>query len=118
MNAKEAGTLLRAFGDGTRLRILNALAARRRTVAKLAAVLACPKARLSRHLQYLRARGLVDWERAGNTVAYCLTVPASRLARQVLATVLASMDDVDEAVRDRAKLTAGKGRREAQRTPK
>ena len=111
MNAKQAGTLLRAFGDGTRLRILNALAGGRRTVAKLATVLACPRPRLSRHLAYLKARGLVDWERIGNAVAYCLAAPATRLVKEVLAAVLASIDDVDEARRDRAKLVAGERRR-------
>ena len=103
-SAMPGGSLLRAFGDGTRLRILNALAKGRQTVGQLAALLGCPKPRLSRHLLYLQARGLVEWERSGNAVAYDLVTPGSDLMQQVLLAVLASLDDVEEARRDSGKL--------------
>ncbi len=60
MLARHVGSLLRAFGDGTRLRVVKALAQGDLTVGDLAALLRCPKPRLSRHLRYLQARGLVE----------------------------------------------------------
>ena len=58
MTAKQAGNFMRAFGDGTRLRIVCALLVRPTTVNDLTRLLRAPVQRVSRHLRYLHARGV------------------------------------------------------------
>lgn len=114
MTCKHAATLLRAFGDPTRLRVLNILGQRDMTVGALARLLRCPRPRLSRHLQYLRARGIVDFDRRGNGAVYHLAPPQDGLHQRTLAAVLTGIADTREARRDSQRLTqqaAPRGRR-------
>ena len=104
MHAKEAAAFLRAFGDGTRLRILHALTVRPLTVGELARVLKAPIPRLSRHLRYLDARGLVAWQSSGRSVLYRLTPPRNRLHRRVMRAVQECMSDIIETEGDRSRL--------------
>jgi len=101
MNARNAADFLRAFGDGTRLRIIQVIAQRRLSVGQLARVLRCPRMRVSRHLAYLRARGVVDWERKANAVLYSLSVPGDEGTRLVLSAVRALLQGIEETPRDR-----------------
>ncbi len=88
MDAKEAGIFMRGFGDGTRLRILDALSIRPLTVGGLSDLLEVPLPKVSRHLRYLDARGLVEWATSGKGTQYRLAKPQHALHRAVLAAVL------------------------------
>ena len=66
------------LGDETRRRVLHVLAPGPLCVCHFQAVLRVPQARLSKHLAYLRARGLVTAERRGNWMIYALPAAPSR----------------------------------------
>jgi len=106
MTAQQAGTFMRAFGDGTRLRIIAALGVRPLTVGELARLVRCPVQRMSRHLRYLYARGVVDWKPAGKAVAYRLSPPAHALHRRVLAAVGECLTTLGDVQRDAGRLRA------------
>jgi ArsR family transcriptional regulator len=58
--------------EQTRLRLLNVLAQGPLCVCHFQAVLREPQVKISKHLGYLRARGLVEAAREGNWVVYSL----------------------------------------------
>ena len=64
--------------DPTRLRLLHVLAQGPVCVCHFQAVLGEPQVKISKHLAYLRARGLVGSERQGNWVIYALPAKPSR----------------------------------------
>ena len=64
--------------DPTRLRLLHVLAQGPVCVCHFQAVLGEPQVKISKHLAYLRARGLVGCERQGNWVIYALPAKPSR----------------------------------------
>jgi len=68
--------------DLTRLRVLNVLAQGPLCVCHFQEVLREPQVKISKHLSYLRARGLVDYERMGNWMVYELPAkPSPELKR-------------------------------------
>ena len=75
--------------DATRLRLLHVLAQGPLCVCHFQEVLRAPQVKISKHLAYLRERGLVDCERRGNWVVYEL--PAKR--PRELAANLACLQD-------------------------
>lgn len=78
----------RVLGDPTRLRIIEALLERERTVSELVELLGAPQSRVSNHLACLRWCRFVESERRGRTVVY--GVADERVARILeLATSLA-----------------------------
>ncbi len=64
--------------DPTRLRLLNVLAQGPVCVCHFQDVLGEPQVKISKHLAYLRERGLVESERQGNWVIYELAAKPSR----------------------------------------
>jgi ArsR family transcriptional regulator, cadmium/lead-responsive transcriptional repressor len=60
----------RVLGDPTRLRVIEALLERERTVSELVELLGAPQSRVSNHLACLRWCLLVESERRGRTVVY------------------------------------------------
>ncbi|MBM4034611.1 MAG: winged helix-turn-helix transcriptional regulator [Planctomycetes bacterium] len=104
MQAREAARFLRAFGDGTRLRILFLLARSALPVHALAQALRCPAKRVSRHLQYLAARRVVEPRTQGRVVVYGLSSPADALHRSVLSVVQQCCALVAEAGGDASRL--------------
>ncbi len=67
--------------DRTRLRLLHLLAQGPLCVCHFQSVLREPQVKISKHLAYLRERGLVESERRGNWVVYSLpTEPSHELA--------------------------------------
>ncbi|GJM42857.1 MAG: hypothetical protein DHS20C20_31390 [Ardenticatenaceae bacterium] len=64
--------ICQALGDPKRIQILYALNGRPRYVSALADDLGMPQPTVSRHLQVLRQRALVQTERVGQTVIYRL----------------------------------------------
>lgn len=68
----EMGSLFRALGDGTRLRILGLLLGGEVCVCDIYESLKIPQSKASRHLAYLRRSGLVQTRREGLWVYYRL----------------------------------------------
>jgi ArsR family transcriptional regulator len=71
--------------DVTRLRLLNVLAQGPLCVCHFQEILGEPQVKISKHLAYLRARGLVEAERAGNWMVYRLPAKPSRELKANLA---------------------------------
>jgi len=64
--------------DLTRLRLLHLLAQGPLCVCHFQSVLREPQVKISKHLAYLRERGLVECERRGNWMVYSLPQEPSR----------------------------------------
>jgi ferredoxin len=64
--------IFKGLGDPTRVRILRALVTGEKSVTELVHLLGAPQARVSTHLGYLRACGVVTAERRGKSVYYRL----------------------------------------------
>jgi ArsR family transcriptional regulator len=71
--------------DLTRLRLLNVLGPGPLCVCHFQEILRAPQVKISKHLAYLRARGLVVYERSGNWMVYELPPKPSRELRTNLA---------------------------------
>ena len=71
--------------DATRLRILNLLGQGPLCVCHFQEVLGEPQVKISKHLAYLRARGLVEVERQGNWMIYELPAKPSLELKKNLA---------------------------------
>jgi ArsR family transcriptional regulator len=71
--------------DRTRLRLLNVLAQGPLCVCHFQEILGEPQVKISKHLAYLRARGLVGVEREGNWMIYELPAKPSRELKANLA---------------------------------
>lgn len=76
--------LFKAFADPVRLRILNLLDAGEVCVCHLHEALDLPQSTVSRHLAYLRNRGLVVGRKEGLWVHYRLAKPVGDLHRKLL----------------------------------
>ena len=70
--------IYQCFCDRTRLRILNLLAKSPLCVCHFETILAEPQVKISKHLSYLRERGMVNVERDQNWMVYSL--PKKRAA--------------------------------------
>ena len=78
----------RVLGDPTRLRIIELLLQRERTVSELIELVGAPQSRVSNHLACLRWCRLAESERRGRTVVY--RVADERVSRVLeMATSLA-----------------------------
>ena len=71
--------------DRTRLRLLNVLAQGPLCVCHFQEILREPQVKISKHLAYLRTRGLVVYERSGNWMVYELPPKPSPELRANLA---------------------------------
>jgi ArsR family transcriptional regulator len=71
--------------DETRLRVLHLLAQGPLCVCHFQEILREPQVKISKHLAYLRSRGLVVGERQGNWMIYALPAKPSRELRTNLA---------------------------------
>jgi DNA-binding transcriptional ArsR family regulator len=79
----------RAFGDTTRLRILELLSQREHSVSELVELLGTSQPHVSNHLACLRWCGFVDTRREHRVVYY-------RLADERISTIVALADDLLE----------------------
>lgn len=77
------------FCDRTRLRILNLLGQGPLCVCHFQTVLREPQVKISKHLAYLKSRGLVEAKRKGNWMVYALPTDRPR----ELAANLACLQD-------------------------
>ncbi len=99
--------LLRIYAclcDVTRLRLLNLLAQGPLCVCHFQEILRAPQVKISKHLAYLRARGLVVYERSGNWMVYELPEKPSRELRANLACLQDCAREYPVFQRDRARL--------------
>jgi ArsR family transcriptional regulator len=64
--------IYQGFGDRTRLRILQLLAKSPLCVCHLQTILGEPQVKISKHLAYLRDKGMVEAERDQNWMIYSL----------------------------------------------
>jgi ArsR family transcriptional regulator, arsenate/arsenite/antimonite-responsive transcriptional repressor len=90
--------------DETRLRVLNLLLEGPLCVCHFQEVLQEPQVKISKHLGYLKVRGLVEATRAGNWMIYAL--PKKR-PKELAANLACLQDCAGEEVifrRDRARL--------------
>jgi ArsR family transcriptional regulator, arsenate/arsenite/antimonite-responsive transcriptional repressor len=99
MQALEA--FFQALSDRTRLRLINLLAGGEVCVCYFVAVLGETQPKISRHLGYLRRRGLVRTRREGKWIHYSLAAPADRRVAKVLGDVVAALEADREMQRDR-----------------
>lgn len=95
--------LFRACADPTRLRILNLLAEGEVCVCDLVTVLDVPQPKVSRHLAYLRAAGLVSGRKDGLWRHYRLVPPGNALQESLHAT-LACCAELPRMIKDRKEL--------------
>ncbi len=119
MNVKQSAIFMRAFGHGLRLRIIGALSRHEFCVSEICRLLESPEYTISRHLQHLHLRGVVNSQSRDGLVFYRLAPPANRLHRQALKAVQASLATLDEIAEDNARgdviAKEGGGRRSGQR---
>lgn len=97
-------TIYECLCDRTRLRLLNLLAARPLCVCHFQEVLGEPQVKISKHLGYLRARGLVTAKREGNWMIYRLPARRSRELEKNLQCLQDCAREDPQFRRDRAKL--------------
>ncbi len=71
--------------DATRLRLLNLLGQGPLCVCHFQEILGEPQVKISKHLAYLRIRGLVEVERQGNWMIYGLPAKPTRELKKNLA---------------------------------
>ncbi len=90
--------------DSTRLRLLNVLAQGPLCVCHFQEILDEPQVKISKHLAYLRARGLVEVERQGNWMVYALPARPSRELKANLACLQDCAQDDPGFKRDLARL--------------
>jgi ArsR family transcriptional regulator len=83
--AMELVQIYECLCDVTRLRLLNVLAQGPLCVCHFQEILGEPQVKISKHLAYLRERGLVECERQGNWVVYELPAKPSRELKANLA---------------------------------
>jgi ArsR family transcriptional regulator len=92
----------KAFADPVRLRLLNLLADGEVCVCHLHDALDLPQSTVSRHLAYLRKRGLVVGRKEGLWVHYSLAAPTDALHRHLLKCLPALRNASETLKRDRS----------------
>ena len=94
----------KAFADPVRLRLLNLLAEGEICVCHLHGALDLPQSTVSRHLAYLRKRGLVVGRKEGLWVHYRLAKPVGELHRTVIGGLKACDHGSGTLAEDRKRL--------------
>lgn len=89
--------------DRTRLRLLNVLAEGPLCVCHFQEILREPQVKISKHLGYLRARGLVEAKRQGNWMVYALPARPSPELQANLACLQDCAHEQPVFRRDRAR---------------
>jgi ArsR family transcriptional regulator len=102
--AMELVRIYECLCEPTRLRLLHVLAAGPLCVCHFQAVMREPQVKISKHLGYLRTRGLVECEREGNWMIYRLPAKPSRELRSNLACLQNCVRENPVFRRDRARL--------------
>ncbi len=90
--------------DATRLRLLHVLGQGPLCVCHFQEILGEPQVKISKHLAYLRERGLVEAERSGNWMVYELPAKPSRELKANLACLQDCARETPVFQRDLARL--------------
>lgn len=72
---RQQARVLKALANESRLRIIDRLSRGEASVGQLRALVGSDMSTVSKHLSVLRAHGIVDDRRAGNSVYYRLLTP-------------------------------------------
>jgi ArsR family transcriptional regulator, arsenate/arsenite/antimonite-responsive transcriptional repressor len=99
----------KAFADPTRLRILGLLASGEICVCHIHDCLGIPQPTASRHLAYLRKKGLVLTRKQGLWVHYKLAPLEDAVMRVLMSAVTHSLGHCDAIAKDRQRLQAQTG---------
>jgi len=89
------GHLFLALSDQTRLRLLSLMIGGEVSVGFLAEALRESQPKISRHLAYLRAAGLVSTRRDGKWIYYGIASPAEPAVGTLLSATLRAMSGAD-----------------------
>jgi ArsR family transcriptional regulator len=100
----ESVELLKAVADPVRLRLLHLLVAGEVCVCHLHEALDLPQSTVSRHLAYLRRRGLVVGRKEGLWVHYRLAKPTGELHRNLIGCLGSCFKEVEVFTQDRQRL--------------
>jgi ArsR family transcriptional regulator, arsenate/arsenite/antimonite-responsive transcriptional repressor len=101
---EESVELFKAVADPVRLRLLNLLAAGEVCVCHLHEALDLPQSTVSRHLAYLRKRGLVVGRKEGLWVHYRLAKPSGSIHRELMGCLAACSQEIEALTHDRQRL--------------
>jgi ArsR family transcriptional regulator len=99
----------KAFADPTRLRILGLLAGGEICVCNIHECLGIPQPTASRHLAYLRKKGLVLTRKDGLWVHYALAPLEEPVLRVLMSAVTHVLCHCDAVAKDRQRLEARTG---------
>ena len=99
----------RAFADPTRLRILGLLAGGEICVCNIHECLGIPQPTASRHLAYLRRKGLVRTRKDGLWVHYKLAPLDEPVMRVLMTAVTHAIGHCDSVIKDRERLESQTG---------
>ena len=100
----ESVELFKAVADPVRLRLLHLLVAGEVCVCHLHEALDLPQSTVSRHLAYLRRRGLVIGRKEGLWVHYRLSKPVGPLHRSLIGMLESCFKDAEVLSQDRQRL--------------
>ena len=89
--------------DPTRLRLLNVLAQGPLCVCHFQEILREPQVKISKHLAYLRRRGLVEVEREGASMRYRLNISAVEEALAFLMDLARAGEPASDALTSKEK---------------
>lgn len=103
------GDAFKAFADPTRLRILGLLAGGEICVCHIHECLGIPQPTASRHLAYLRKKGLVLTRKDGLWVHYALAPLEEPVLRVLMSAVTHVLCHCDAVTRDRERLETQTG---------
>ena len=95
----------RALADASRLRLLALLNAGPLCVEDLAAALAVPQPKVSRHLAYLRRAGLVESQRQGRRIYYRILAPGEPFTRRIMEALQRQLAQKPAVQADRKRLS-------------
>jgi ArsR family transcriptional regulator len=106
MSLKKTAQFLAVLGDSTKLRVLRLLQGQELCVCELVDALRLPQYAVSRHLQALRAAGLVEARRSGRWMNYRLggVVGRTHLAQRILELLHRELEGLPEVAQDDARL--------------
>lgn len=93
-----------ALADRTRLRLLHLMDGREICVCYLVEVLGQSQPKISRHLAYLRRKGIVAARREGKWMHYKIAIPADDGAAQILRAILDVLASEKEMMEDSSRL--------------
>jgi ArsR family transcriptional regulator len=99
----------KAFADPTRLRILGLLSGGEICVCNIHECLGIPQPTASRHLAYLRKKGLVVTRKEGLWVHYQLAPLDDAVTRVLMSAVTHCLSHCDAVAKDRHRLEAQTG---------